>query len=535
MWSRSISFEKSKNLFLTFQEKYWINLPPELNWIISKIKSNLVVWEQKELNKHWWDRIISQYKRVFTLKEHESLQRWISKLTLKIQENDSEIMWGWNWESVKKEICSIISKTLFSNLCKISIENKWHKPVMWRFEKCSMIENEHFDIIFTYSYVYEQTFKYIFEEEKSYIKEQVLQLIDIYKNYSEVYQLFETVMKLVWESFEKKHPYTAWHIDRVKHFSMLTWKILWFNHLEIKVLEAQAMMHDYWKDFIPEEILKKTWKFTDEEKKKMSEHTWIWIMHVIDNNYNSRLMEWMPHHCFYYSPEWDNDLTLEKWCEEYKQSRKFEPTLFNRLQWRNIPMAARIIEIWDIVDAVASRRIYDDRSWWPIETMLQYIQSELLWCSWLIFDKWNIYPDPKKWEIIEGSPEFSPYLFETETWYYKPVKGEKIQLDPHIVSMIFKNPENLRILRKELINKDIANINIKIDEFEDGIKLLESKKERFQKIRSSLPKNFDISLIQDYVFTEDNENDLSRLKINLPKLFEIVKQYGWKVIHLNKR
>jgi len=82
------------------------------------------------------------------------------------------------------------------------------------------------------------------------------------------------------------------------------------------------------------------------------------------------------------------------------------------------------------------------------------------------------------------------------------------------------------MLRKELINKDISNINVKIDEFEDSIRLLESKKERFQKIKSSLPKNFDMSLIQDYIFTDDDENDLSRLKTNLPKLFDIVKQYG---------
>lgn len=97
-----------------------------------------------------------------------------------------------------------------------------------------------------------------------------------------------------------------------------------------------ALLHDIWKLRIPNEILDKPWKLSDNEFEIIKDHPWLWYRHCID------------------LPLWKETVDAI-----FLHHEKYNWTGYPfMLKWSQIPEPIRIITIADIFDALCSKRPY---------------------------------------------------------------------------------------------------------------------------------------------------------------------------------
>lgn len=522
------SQEKTKKYYLTFVEKYWNYLPEDSLAVVKQIQTNIWIVELENSFKlpsnivnpedlqNKWENEINEYKEKFSLIERQKLQKKISDIILEIQKRDGRLDWD-VFVDIEREIWNSIAEVLFHNLCRVRIELKAKKWKILRFEKEERIENWFFDIVFVYHDIYEKTFKYIFEQEKNYIKEEVEKLIDIYQNHVGLLKTYKALSISVSDTMEKTDSYTNWHINRVKDYTNEIWKRLWYNLAKRNTLEVKAILHDYWKNWIDDSILKKPSYLTQEEKNTINSHTGNGVIKWVNKWMDLLFLRWMIHHSNFYSPDWDNELTLDDLIKKCNEWKSVNPLDFNRLVWRNIPESSRVISISDTIDAIASRRVYDGRAWLNIEEIITIVDKELINCSWLKRDLVTIDLDLTKWDLIDET-EASKIPYSIKWWenFYKPKEDVKIQFDPTIVIRFIENKEAYDNLKKLIILNDKENIINKLEEFDENISILKNRKEQ---LKEALEKNKEVW--EQVVFTERDEQDLQRLRDSHEKLLVI--------------
>ena len=165
---------------------------------------------------------------------------------------------------------------------------------------------------------------------------------------------------------ENKDDNTGGHIRRSSAYAVMIAKNLRNNEKYKNVitrdyldnLEQSAPMHDIGKIGIPDAILQKPGKLTDEEFKKMKEHPVIGgkiikdtFGHLFDGEYESMAYQVaMYHH--------------EKW------NGKGYP---KGLSGTDIPLCARIMAVADVFDAVSAKRCYRDAM--PLEKCYRIIED----------------------------------------------------------------------------------------------------------------------------------------------------------------
>lgn len=145
----------------------------------------------------------------------------------------------------------------------------------------------------------------------------------------------ETIMTL-FETLKEKYDEEKLHSDRVSQFCKQMGEKLKLSQDQIKELEFAGLMHDIGKITIPDKILDKPGKLTDEEWIVMKKHT-INGYHILRSaDKYSRLAEYaLTHH-----ERWDG---------------KGYP---NGLRGENIPLFSRIISISDAYEAMTADRPY---------------------------------------------------------------------------------------------------------------------------------------------------------------------------------
>lgn len=90
-----------------------------------------------------------------------------------------------------------------------------------------------------------------------------------FHNYSgSIQKLFDLAVKI-----EEKDGYTSDHCDRIKRLAVLVGEKMGLSPYEIYVLNLAGFLHDVGKTQIPEHILNKPNKLTDEEYEQMKLHT----------------------------------------------------------------------------------------------------------------------------------------------------------------------------------------------------------------------------------------------------------------------
>jgi HD-GYP domain-containing protein (c-di-GMP phosphodiesterase class II) len=152
---------------------------------------------------------------------------------------------------------------------------------------------------------------------------------------------------------EKKDGYTADHCDRIKELSMLVGEEMGLSSDELYILNLAAFLHDIGKINVPDNILNKPSKLTDEEYEIMKMHT-TWGKETLEKT---------------------NFVDLMKAGEIVEQHHeRFDGKGYpNRLKGEEIRTEASIITVVDAFDAMTSDRVY--RKGLDIDTALEEIAS----------------------------------------------------------------------------------------------------------------------------------------------------------------
>lgn len=577
LWEKPELIQKAKEYFAIFQEKYSYALS---NYWKSNGKSidyeNLETENRKRIIiKNIKSREESLYSIEGSIKDHiESdtqqrrmkIEEVLFDIILKIQKQK----WEYDqkeWERIKAEICNIISVSLFDGFCEISIVDKWEEIIPWRSDNIEIIESDSSDIniVFRYNSLYEDNFRYLFEKEKEFIKEKLMLFIASNNDYLTISEDFITMIWFIGKLMESKDTYTKWHIQRVTDFSLVVWKILGWSIPDLSRLRISSMIHDIGKVDWPDKILKKSWKITPEERLIIDMHSWNWILEWINIGINKKYLEWMPHHNKFYSEQCNETLIYDELIKSIEKGHPIDVMDFKRLAWNNIPYTARIIMIWDAIDAIASRRIYDDRASMKIGELLDYIDHELLICSWLkrMGDQNIITVDENAWQEVDIDEELdNVYRITINSKYYIPTKKVDIIFDASIIYALMNDEESYSQIKMQIKNSDKKNVHQKVIEIENNIIMLKERLQEYQEIikdirfywwenirdyfkdewqnindamvdwlMSSLLKNDSLLLLIEksnqikIAFTSDNQNELIRLNWLQVQMRELEEYY----------
>ncbi len=137
---------------------------------------------------------------------------------------------------------------------------------------------------------------------------------------------------------EAKDKYTRGHSDRVSAFSTLIGQKLGLSAEDIKTLEIGGLFHDIGKIGVPDSIIQKTDKLTDDEYSQIKNHPSIGA-HILSN-----------------ATIFKNIIPIVKHHHERYDGHGYP----SQLKGTDIPYLARITTIADSFDAMTSKRTYRD-------------------------------------------------------------------------------------------------------------------------------------------------------------------------------
>lgn len=166
--------------------------------------------------------------------------------------------------------------------------------------------------------------------------------------------MVETLRKAV----EAKDSYTRGHSDRVSEYSVLIGKKLGLSEEQIRILKVGGLFHDIGKIGVPDSILLKPGKLTDDEYSEIKNHPSIGA-HILGSATVFRdIIPIVKHH-----------------------HEKYDGNGYpSQLKGEEIPYLARIAAVADTFDAMTSRRSYRN----AIE--LQEVKAEIKRCEGTQFD-----------------------------------------------------------------------------------------------------------------------------------------------------
>ena len=137
---------------------------------------------------------------------------------------------------------------------------------------------------------------------------------------------------------EAKDKYTKGHSDRVSEYSVLIGKKIGLDLDELKKLRIGGLFHDIGKIGVPDSILLKTERLTDEEYSEIKNHPSIGKHILSSASIFSDIIPIVYHH-----------------------HEKYDGTGYpGKLKGEEIPLLARIAAIADTFDAMTSKRSYRD-------------------------------------------------------------------------------------------------------------------------------------------------------------------------------
>ena len=145
---------------------------------------------------------------------------------------------------------------------------------------------------------------------------------------------------------EAKDTYTKGHSDRVSQYSVLIGKHLGLSDKELHDLELGGLFHDIGKIGIPDGILRKESKLTDDEYSEIKNHPSIGVHILSSATIFKDIIPIVKHH-----------------------HEKYDGNGYpGKLKGEQIPYLARIAAIADTFDAMTSKRSYRDSL--PLETVI---------------------------------------------------------------------------------------------------------------------------------------------------------------------
>lgn len=151
---------------------------------------------------------------------------------------------------------------------------------------------------------------------------------------------------------EARDPYTRGHVERVQKYATELAQRLGWTLEALAILEYGALLHDIGKVSVPEHILNKASRLTDDEMEVIKQHTTA----------GARVLEGITHlhqampYVLYHHEKWDGTGYPEGLAGE------------------NIPLEGRLLAVVDVFDALTSERPY--RKGMPIQEALEIIRKD---------------------------------------------------------------------------------------------------------------------------------------------------------------
>lgn len=171
-------------------------------------------------------------------------------------------------------------------------------------------------------------------------------------------ELFFTTIKSISSALDAKDTYTHGHSHRVTLFSLIIAQEMGLEDSYIEEIETAGLLHDIGKIGVPEDILCKPGKLTDEEYEIIKQHA----------GRAKKILDSIP--SLRHVSEWAS-------CHHERWDGRGYP---NKLEGEGIPLPARILAVADTYDAMTSNRSY--RKGLPHEVAAEEIKN----CSGSQFD-----------------------------------------------------------------------------------------------------------------------------------------------------
>ena len=176
--------------------------------------------------------------------------------------------------------------------------------------------------------------------------------------YDELENAYMQSIEVLRKTVEAKDPYTRGHSDRVSAYSVLIGEKLGLDEDALKTLRIGGLFHDIGKIGIPDSILLKESKLTDDEYSEIKNHPSIGAHILQDATIFKDIIPIVKHH-----------------------HEKFDGNGYpSRLAGEDIPYFARIAAVADTFDAMTSKRSYRDAL--PLEV----VRAEIIKYSGTQFD-----------------------------------------------------------------------------------------------------------------------------------------------------
>ena len=182
-----------------------------------------------------------------------------------------------------------------------------------------------------------------------------IELKDTYDKLEKAY--LESVETLRF-TVEAKDTYTRGHSDRVSEYSVLLGNKLGLSDEDISTLKIGGLFHDIGKIGVPDSILLKTSKLTDDEYSEIKNHPSIGA-HILSN-----------------ATIFQNVIPIVKHHHERYDGNGYP----GKLKGEDIPFLSRITAVADSFDAMTSKRTYRD------SLSLDIVKSEIERCKGTQFD-----------------------------------------------------------------------------------------------------------------------------------------------------
>ena len=185
--------------------------------------------------------------------------------------------------------------------------------------------------------------------------EQMRQIQSINEKLSETYKELEKAymesIQTLRYTVEAKDTYTRGHSDRVSEISVLIGKKLGLSDEDINRLKIGGLFHDIGKIGVPDNILQKNGKLSDDEYSEIKNHPSIGA-HILST-----------------ASIFKDILPIVKHHHERYDGKGYP----GQLKGEDIPYLARITAIADSFDAMTSKRVYRDSL--PINTVIEEIEK----------------------------------------------------------------------------------------------------------------------------------------------------------------
>jgi len=186
----------------------------------------------------------------------------------------------------------------------------------------------------------------------------IYQNIDELDIFNQVKELFEfDIMNILCEVTEYKSAETGAHIRRIKEYTTLLATLLGVYQKEAEVIGRMAALHDIGKIAIPDSILAKPAKLTNEEFEVIKTHC-AHGKHILEEAFKSNVSVGQV------------AIDIAYYHHERYDGKGYPLGLCGA----SIPMNARIVSLVDCFDALANKRVYKDA--WDMKEVLTYIESE---------------------------------------------------------------------------------------------------------------------------------------------------------------